>query len=117
MFYEYKDAATGKKLIKSIKDDFKLYYLTKDKRYKQYDNIVNHVDKYWKTKIYKTLNTIPKTLKILKPGETDIDLKMPTLWLETSDAYDMALQNDFSGIDSVLKELQNWIKKKGYVRR
>jgi hypothetical protein len=34
---------------------------------------------------------------------------MPTLWIETRDAFEMVDEGDFSGIQSVLEELLNWL--------
>jgi len=37
---------------------------------------------------------------------------MPTMWLESSDIFDMADDDDFSGIEWVLKQLLDWIETK-----
>lgn len=38
-------------------------------------------------------------------GKTRVPFGVPTMWLETSDAYDMAYEGDWTGFESVLQEI------------
>lgn len=116
MFFKYPEAKTGKDLRRVLTSHFREYYLTIHDD-SEMVRLVKYVKSKWKKKMMNAINSIPANMKVLKPGETDMDLDMPTLWLETSDAFEMAADGDYSGIDDVLQEIYYWIKKKKYIRK
>lgn len=48
---------------------------------------------------------------LVKSGETDVSLKMPSLWIESQDAWDTMMQRDYSDFESIMGEIIGWIKE------
>lgn len=74
--------------------------------------VSKYATKKWKSKLLRALKALPGKGKL--PQGKDPDIDMPTMWLETSDAFDMAEEGDWSGIDSVLGELLDYLKEDVY---
>lgn len=102
-FLTGKDIATGKALKNNL---WRLFY----EGYVDIEDdpqLENYIKAEWLPEIQPLIKAIPNDIQIQAQNETDIN--MPTLWLETTDAFEAAHEGDYSEINTVLRELRGWL--------
>lgn len=120
-FFDYEELKDKESFKKRIKEDLDISYGRGGKGEDWYSEtqevIASHTGPI-RNQILENIDKLPDSIfPLVQEGQTEMDMseetEVPTFWLETSDAFNMAEEGDMSGIDMVLNGLLKWTERIG----